>query len=319
MSACCCIVRSFTHLENRTSKTLTSALSSGQPKPNDELLVPTPYPHDATEDPIEMIEQVDIDIGVMESIDVDALDENVNMSQSFTMSDYGCSRYRLTFPAGKSPYSAYPFGLHDVRPLPWKSTLVDDTMTIFSRGCTGQSHVGGGKCRPCQQLPENKNMEGILTRLEVGLHPNAPYAYHGIGSLLEIIRQKNSKIDYYRLRGLNQARKLLGKAAALTEHKRLLMAISSGDVKRVDRVISIGLHQKKGVRGLLASVMAAAQGRYNPRSYTEEEDMYFLLIWRLSGTVLLGSTTARDLGQVSRTSEPVPLFPHFFLPLESQQ
>lgn len=153
------------------------------------------------------------------------------------------------FPAGKSPYTAYPFGLHDVRPLPWKTTLVDDTMTV---------------------------------RLEEGLHPNAPYAYHGISSLLEVIQQKNSKIEYHRLRGLNQARKLLGKAAALTEHKRLLMAISSGDVKRVDRVISIGLQQQKGIRGLLASVMAAAQGRYNPRSYTEEEDMYFLLIWRLS-------------------------------------
>lgn len=186
------------------------------------------------------------------------------------------------FPAGKSPYTAYPFGLHDVRPLPWKTTLVDDTMTVFSRGCTGKSHVAGGQCRPCQQLPENKNMEGILTRLEEGLHPNAPYAYHGISSLLEVIQQKNSKIEYHRLRGLNQARKLLGKAAALTEHKRLLMAISSGDVKRVDRVISIGLQQQKGIRGLLASVMAAAQGRYNPRSYTEEEDMYFLLIWRLS-------------------------------------
>ena len=131
------------HLENRTSKTLTSALLSSQPKPNDELLVLTPYPRDVTGDPIE---QVDIDIGMMESIDVDALDENAKMLQSFTMSDYGCSGYRLTFPAGKSPYSAYPFGLHDVCPLLWKSTLVDDTMTIFSRGCTGQSHVGGGKC-----------------------------------------------------------------------------------------------------------------------------------------------------------------------------
>ena len=77
-------------------------------------------------------------------------------------------------------------------------------------------------------------------------------------------------------------------AAALTEHKRLLMAISSGDVKQVDHVISIGLHQKNGVPGLLVLVMAAAQGRYNPRNYTEEEDMYFLLIWCLSGNRVAG-------------------------------
>lgn len=29
-------------------------------------------------------------------------------------------------------------------------------------------------------------------------------------------------IEFYRLRGLNQAKKLVGKAAALTENKRLL-------------------------------------------------------------------------------------------------
>ena len=90
-------------------------------------------------------------------------------------------------------------------------------------------------------------MEGILTRLKEGVHPNAPYAYHGISSLQEVIKRKNTKIEFHQLRGLNQARKLLGKATALTEQKRLLMAILSGDVKQVDRVISIGLHQKKGV------------------------------------------------------------------------
>ena len=74
------------------------------------------------------------------------------------------------------------------------------------------------------------------------------------------------------------------------------MAILSGDVKWVDRVISIGLQQKKGVRGLLASVMAAAQGRYNPRSYTEEEDMYFLLIWRLSGNRVAGINHCSGFG-----------------------
>ena len=198
MSACVTLSDHSCTSKNRASKTLISAPSSSQPKLNDKLLVPTPYPHDATEDPTETIEQVDVDMGAMELSDVDALDEK-GTSQSLKVSDDGCSRYRLTFPAGKSPYSAYPFGLHDICPLPWKSILVDDTMTIFLRGCTWKSHVAGGQCRPCQQLPENKNMEGILTQLKEGLHPNALYAYHGIGSLLEVIRQKNSKIKYHRL------------------------------------------------------------------------------------------------------------------------
>lgn len=61
-------------MKNRASKTLGSASSSGQPKPNDELPVPTPYPRrDAIEDPVETIEWVDVDMGGMELIDVEAL------------------------------------------------------------------------------------------------------------------------------------------------------------------------------------------------------------------------------------------------------
>jgi len=61
------------------------------------------------------------------------------------------------------------------------------------------------------------------------------------------------------------------------------MAIASGRASRVDRLINISLHQKRGARGLLASYMAAAEGYYNPKSFTEEEDMKALLLWKLGG------------------------------------
>jgi hypothetical protein len=40
---------------------------------------------------------------------------------------------------------------------------------------------------------------------------------------------KNQQIEFYRLRGLNQARKLLTKATALSDQKRLAMAMASGE------------------------------------------------------------------------------------------
>lgn len=45
---------------------------------------------------------------------------------------------------------------------------------------------------------------------------------------------------------------------------------------------------KKGVRGLLASVIAPAHGHYHPKLYTKKEDMNALLIWQLSGTWVAG-------------------------------
>lgn len=145
--------------------------------------------------------------------------------------------------------------------------------------------------------------------MEIGIHENTGFAYHGFGGLQQILHRKNQRIEFYKLQGLNQARKLLGKAAALSEQKRLLMAISSGETKHLDRVISIGLRQRKGVRGLLASVMAAAQGHYQPKSYSEEEDMKALLIWKLSGN-RVAEINHRVLGALSvlylRTRSTVP-------------
>lgn len=76
---------------------------------------------------------------------------------------------------------------------------------------------------------------------------------------------------------------LLGKATALSDHKRFMLAIASGKVARVDRLIHIALGQKKGIRGILLTWEAAAQGIYSPKSFTEEEDMRALLLWRLGG------------------------------------
>ena len=85
----------------------------------------------------------------------------------------------------------------------------------------------------------------------------------------------------YRLRGLKQARKLLAKATALSDQKRLLMTIASGEASRVDRLISLGLRQKKGARGLLVLYLAAADGYYSPKSVMEEENMKALLLCKL--------------------------------------
>ncbi|KAF8967518.1 hypothetical protein BDZ97DRAFT_1903384 [Flammula alnicola] len=217
----------------------------------------------------------------VEAIDVDAF-EYEDTVKGAKRSAPACNGYALVFPGQKTPYSHYPFALHDTLVLPWEVKTKNGTMSVVSTSCTGFS-TNDKSCQPCQQLSRNGTLEGILKRLEEGVHGNSSLPWYGFNELHEKIRQKNRQIEFYRLRGLNQAKKLLGKAAALSEQKRLLMAISSGDVHRVDRVISIGLRQKKGARGLLASVMAAAQGFYRPKSFTEEEDMRAILIWRLSG------------------------------------
>jgi len=195
-----------------------------------------------------------------------------------------CKGYQWVSTNGQLPHSTYPLALHDIRTLLWTCRFDEKGLTLFAQTCSGWSEENRKSCRPCQLLAKNRSLEGILTRMAEGTHINLPYAYHGFQSLQGVLQQKNQALEFYRFRGLNQARKLLGKEAALSEQKRLLMAIASEEVQHIDRVISIGLLQKKRCSGTLA----AAQGHYHPKSYTEEEDMRALLIWRLSGNRVSG-------------------------------
>ena len=222
-----------------------------------------------------------------EIIDVELFELENNQQQN-KVSVVECKGYSVEFPDGKSPHSAYPLALHDTSTLPWTCKFDERGLTLFAQSCLGQPGEHSASCQPCRNLAKNRSLDRVLTRMKDGVHANVPYAYHDFSGLQEIINRKNQQIEFYRFRGLNQAKKLLGKVAALSEQKRLLMAIASGEVQRVDRIISIGLLQKKGARGLLASVLAAAQGHYRPNSYTEEEDMRALLIWRLAGNRVAG-------------------------------
>lgn len=247
-----------------------------------------------------------VKLGRNHSIDVDAFESPKLLKRSAGE----CEGYTVTFAEGKSPHTTYPFALHDTISLPWEYALKNGVMKLFARNCRGVSEgFGGTACQPCQHLIKNDKLRNILGRIEEGIHENTGFAYHGFNSLQQMLHQKNQSIEFYRLRGLNQARKLLAKATALSDQKRLLMAIASGKVCRVDRLISIGLRQKTGPRGLLASYMAAAEGYYNPKSFTEEEDMKALLLWKLGGNrVAEINHRANDAPSVSylRTRSTVP-------------
>lgn len=196
-----------------------------------------------------------------------------------------CDGYMIILRDGHSPYSSYPFALHTTLSLPWVPQItLDGSLRLVSQSCLGTTTSADIRCcHACQKLSLSTALEGILARIEDGVHENSGFAYYGFSGLHNMLNHKNQWIEFYQLRGLIQARKLLGRVVVLADNMCLLMAISSGQTKRLDRVISIGLRQKKGYRGLLASVIAAAQGHYKPKLFTEEEDRKAILVWKLAG------------------------------------
>jgi len=61
------------------------------------------------------------------------------------------------------------------------------------------------------------------------------------------------------------------------------MAVGSGKVERVDRLVHVALKNNRGIHGLLDLYDRAACDVYHPRSYTEEDYLRSLLFWRLGG------------------------------------
>ena len=199
----------------------------------------------------------------VEVINVDTFEFEDTLRRPKTSANL-CEGYTLTFSDGQSPHDSYPFALHSQLELPWDYSVRNGQMTLFARSCTQLVKDGVGSCHRCQNLFKNRTLEGMLTRLEEGVNENLAFAFHSFRGLIEMLQRKNHQIDFYQLRGLNQARKLLSRMTALSDQKRLLKAIASGKVDRVDRLIAIGLEQRKGVRGLLEAYLKAGTGVYKP-------------------------------------------------------
>ncbi|KAG6848163.1 hypothetical protein H0H93_002810, partial [Arthromyces matolae] len=194
-----------------------------------------------------------------------------------------CQGYELLIPEGRSPHLCYPFGLHAHTTLPWDYSIINGAMVLRASSCTLQREQTSRNCRACRSLEENTVLKGIINRMNDGIHENTPRPYYSLLHAFELLDRKNAQIDYLRLRGLNQARRLIGQAAALADHKRFLIAMGSGKHERVERLVSIALRQRRGIRGILGLYDAAARQVYKPKSYSEEDDMRGILLWRLGG------------------------------------
>jgi len=249
-----------------------------------------PLPIDVDTLPIDIdVSPIDVDTLPMVTgtppIDVDALEDDSALPKKNGKSSAQCCGIKLTFPTRASPHSSYPYGIHDQLGDPWDYTVSGSIMVLHAKRCTDTSQrlKTSGRCERCEMLTENANLQGVIQRIETGIHENTSLVYHSIGGLITLVRRKDSQVKVLRLRRLNDAKKLAGKAIALDDMKRWVMAVGSGKVERVDRLVRVNLARKGGIRNLLDLYDRAAKQVYHPRNYTEEDDLRGLLLWRLGG------------------------------------
>lgn len=195
-----------------------------------------------------------------------------------------CSGILVSFPAGKTHHTSYPFGLHQEQIVPWNYHSIDDNFYLQARSCSKKSlEKDEETCPACDALKSTPLYRGIIDRIERGVHENTPLVYHGVGGLLSVVHRKIDQIREMRLMKLNTSQKLLGKVALLEDHKQWILAIASGRTERVAALVQVGLAHHAGIRGLIQQYERAANKLYKPKGYTQEDIMRSIVLLRLGG------------------------------------
>lgn len=196
--------------------------------------------------------------------------------------------------------------MHLIEPRTWRFEFIGNDVVLRALDCAIYSK---GICIKCKILPENTTLQGIVRRFTEGVHKNSNYAYFGIADLLAALRRKDEEITHLKRRGLTQARALVARSSGLEDHKRFMVALATGKVGNVERLVRVGLRHRDGIRGLIQRFDEAALGLYKPKDFSEKDDMRALLLWKLGGN-RIASIAHRALGLPSvstlRTRNKMP-------------
>ncbi|KAK0452007.1 uncharacterized protein EV420DRAFT_1645958 [Desarmillaria tabescens] len=238
-----------------------------------------------------------------EIIDVDTLIEPSARATVISVPSRYCQGYLPTFPPDKSPHMLYPFALHDELSLPWDYESRNGILRLHAQTCQYQLDDSNGmeSCLSCIKLGQEPILKGIELCAVEGTHENTTLSYRGFGELTKKFHQKNKQINNMRLKHLNMKRKLLSCTRELDNYKQLILQIGHGNFTNAEKLIRIALKNKKGIKRILDLYKAASQGVYHPKSFTEEEEMLAILIWRLGG-IHLAEIAHRALGLPSMTT-----------------
>lgn len=168
-----------------------------------------------------------------------------------------------------------------------------NTLVIRDKHCKGdfKPSIAGSDvvCSTCHSLSISKPLlQGILDK---ALHrkPHTPYAYMTQSQAIARVNQLNNSVRRLNLSGLNMARKIATTARTITDHKRLVQAIATADVKRMRALLSISLQQGCSISKILERIDNAVKGLYQAKCFNKDEIDLGIIYSRLGGPKLVAA------------------------------
>ena len=192
-----------------------------------------------------------------------------------------CPGYRLALPINISPFACYA---HLRCSLPWSLELSADGIILRSSSC--KRSVGRSSAEPCSacsSIASHQIIAGILHRLTHETHENTKLEWLNVNDLHKLVHRKNIQINDLKLDKLNKTRTLAHCANSVDSYRRLVMAIASNNIARVNAILAVAMRNHASPEMMIERLTLAAKGIYKVKSYTELDFKLSYVLWRTGG------------------------------------
>ncbi|KAL6302386.1 hypothetical protein BKA93DRAFT_737066 [Sparassis latifolia] len=153
-----------------------------------------------------------------------------------------------------------------------------------SKACLGVLPGDATHCSECAAIPKRITELASLAR-EVKRHTR--YEFLNAVQLRELVRERDDEVPALRLQMLNSSRKSNNMLVRVTDHQRLLMTLSEGNIPRVQKLLQVALDSGASIQTIIGKLGNALEGSYHARSYTDFDFDLATLVYRIGGRSLL--------------------------------
>ncbi|RDB24483.1 hypothetical protein Hypma_008516 [Hypsizygus marmoreus] len=185
-------------------------------------------------------------------------------------------------------WDSYPFHRHGfMYGLGYMFSAVEEDGSRFwicANNCERTSMPDGMACPNCQATKKDVDRLSTLAR-HAEPHTNHKYLNHE--QLRMLLEDKDKSLNEWKLKALSLGRKCVSFLRKLGDHSRFLMAISTGDIPRLNQLVKQGLKDGAGISAIIRKVESALAGAYHARGYGETDLDIALMVLRLGGRRLL--------------------------------
>ncbi|KAK7006881.1 hypothetical protein R3P38DRAFT_3213632 [Favolaschia claudopus] len=200
--------------------------------------------------------------------------------------------------------------------------FLDDGKQLWARSvnCTGSRGILQPECASCLSVKLGQTLINLEFRAQ-SAPAHTPYQYLTHNQLTDALREVTAQKNTQRLTILNMARKVSRTTARMSDHKRLLMAMSTCDIPRLNMLIRVGIKQRAGPNELIKRIAGAVSTLnptgYRTRSYTDTDKKFMRCMKHLAGRKgVYALSKALGLPSMStiRASKPLRLLPSVSAP-----